>query len=351
MDIKLQETGRGEKLTALLSNEILGLLILPTEACNFRCSYCYEDHTQGRMSERTVSALKKFIRKRLPTLRHLSLSWFGGEPLLAKDIMLDILRFVQQEIDGRADISTASSVTTNGYLLNSSTLHDLVAAGITDYQISLDGPPEIHNRSRLRADGSGTFDRIWSNLMTIRDSQLPVNVLLRVHIDADTRLKMEPLLELLRKELIHDDRFTFFFRPLSKLGSPNDNKLSVISKEDESAVGAELEKALGANRFKRMRDVSMCYAAHANRLVIRANGDIAKCTVVLYDERNKVGTLRPDGTLEMIPARLTPWIRGIASLDPKVLACPWRGFPENKHDSPQAAAASSACEAPAASRL
>jgi uncharacterized protein len=320
----------------------MGLVIFPTEACDFRCTYCYEDHAPEKMSERTVLALKQFLRNRLPTLHQINVSWFGGEPLLAKDIMLDICGFIQHEIAGRTDFIFASSATTNGYLLDSSTLRELFAAGITDYQISLDGPPEIHNRSRIRADGSGTFDRIWSNLMTIRDSKLPVKVLLRIHIDDDTRLKMEPLLDLLRKELIHDDRFTVFFRVVSKLGGANDHLLNAIPEEDELAVVAELEKTLGGGKFMRKSDYEMCYASHANQLVIRANGDIAKCTVALYDERNKVGSLRPDGTLEMIPARLTPWIRGIASMDAKELACPWHGFPENSLNTPQGAAASSA---------
>jgi uncharacterized protein len=164
--------------------------------------------------------------------------------------------------------------------------------------------------------------------MAIRGSKLPVKVLLRVHLDGVTRFQMEPLLELLRNELIHDDRFTFYFRIVSKLGGPNDHLLNTISIKDEPSVVAELESSLGGGRFKHMSDDSMCYAAHANQLLIRANGDIAKCTVALYDQRNKVGSLRPDGTLAMIPSRLTPWIRGITDMNSKALACPWRDLPE-----------------------
>jgi len=74
------------------------------------------------MNERTVSAFKEFLRKRLPTLRRVHVSWFGGEPLLAKDIMLDVSRFIQREVAGRIDLSFSSAATTNGYLLNLPTL-------------------------------------------------------------------------------------------------------------------------------------------------------------------------------------------------------------------------------------
>jgi uncharacterized protein len=317
------------KLSSLLSNEFLGLMILPTEACNFRCKYCYERHPPGRMSDRTVAALKSFLEQRLPSLQSVNVSWFGGEPLIAKDIVVDVCRFIQHRIEGRKDITFASSATTNGYLLDAPTLKALVEAGVTEYQISLDGPPEIHNQTRVRADGAGTFERIWTNLIAIRNSNLPVKVMLRIHLTQESRFGMEPLLALLRAQILHDHRFTVFFRVVSKLGGENDHLLNAIPEDDEAAVVAELEHALGGERFKHKSDFPMCYAAHANQFVIRANGDIAKCTVALYDERNKIGSLRADGTLEIVSSRLTPWIRGIATLDADQLACPWRDFPVN----------------------
>jgi len=42
----------------------------------------------------------------------------------------------------------------------------------------------------------------------------------------------------------------------------------------------------------------ICYASKANSLVIRADGRIAKCTVALNDERNHIGDLKPDGSLD-----------------------------------------------------
>ena len=47
------------------SNKQLLLTILPTEGCNFRCEYCYEEHKQNKMSEETQEALIKFVRKNL----------------------------------------------------------------------------------------------------------------------------------------------------------------------------------------------------------------------------------------------------------------------------------------------
>jgi uncharacterized protein len=64
--------------------------LLPTEDCNFRCTYCYEDFAIGRMSRATIEAVKKLIESRVPKLRALTIGWFGGEPLIAKDIVMEI---------------------------------------------------------------------------------------------------------------------------------------------------------------------------------------------------------------------------------------------------------------------
>lgn len=37
------EADVGRKMLRALDNRILKLTVLPTEKCNFRCTYCYED--------------------------------------------------------------------------------------------------------------------------------------------------------------------------------------------------------------------------------------------------------------------------------------------------------------------
>lgn len=44
-----------------LDNRILKLTVLPTEKCNFRCSYCYEDSVRGIMPRKVVDGLKALL--------------------------------------------------------------------------------------------------------------------------------------------------------------------------------------------------------------------------------------------------------------------------------------------------
>ena len=68
----------------------LELILLPTEKCNFRCRYCYEDFKIGKMTSRVVNAVKSLLHNRVSTLDRLDIGWFGGEPLLASEIVRDI---------------------------------------------------------------------------------------------------------------------------------------------------------------------------------------------------------------------------------------------------------------------
>ena len=310
-----------------VSNKHFELIILPTEKCNFRCTYCYENFAAGKMKPEIISAIKKLLQQRASYLETLSLSWFGGEPLVAKNIVLEIAEYAKHLASEHPQLSYSGGMTTNGYLLDYETANALANVGVRRYQISLDGPREIHNKTRVRADGNGTFDRIWTNLLAIRDSSLPVSILLRIHFSAETFQLLNPLIEDLKKEFLPDPRFLFFFKSIGRWGGEKDNAIKVLSlKKKERAIKSLQTKLFGENLDSPQNlsepDNYVCYASRSNSLVIRSNGDVAKCTVALYDDRNKVATLQPDGTLKLIPGRLAPWLRGMETLDFDTLGCP-----------------------------
>jgi len=78
------------KIFYALRDDVLNLTILPTEQCNFRCFYCYESFKLGKMSKETSDSILKLVQKRASTLKILTIGWFGGEPLMAKDIVLSL---------------------------------------------------------------------------------------------------------------------------------------------------------------------------------------------------------------------------------------------------------------------
>jgi uncharacterized protein len=320
------------------SNSVLHLVILPTEGCNFRCVYCYEDFALSRMSPSVVSGVERLLTARFPELERLDVSWFGGEPLLASDIMVTILEHVAELRANHPETAFVSDVTTNAYQLDGELLRRLVGLGVQTFQITLDGTGPAHDLKRRRADGRGTFDVIWSNLMTMRASDVPFEAMLRLHVDRTNREDMARLLDECGGAFRDDPRFAFFIRPLSRLGGAQDARLPSLDTREAPEVLAALKNhaiGLGLRLWEGANAEPVCYAARPNSLVIRADGRINKCTVALRDPRNTVGHLHADGTVSLDRDAMLPWIRGMWTGRRTDLVCPFSGLKASAEPLPE----------------
>jgi uncharacterized protein len=323
----------GDELGTWLRNDVLHLILLPTEHCNFRCTYCYEDFLVGRMAAPTIEGVKRLIDRRIDGLAALTISWFGGEPLLAVSVVEEISQHIVTLANAHPQLHYNGDMTTNGYFLDVPMLERLVRLGIRFFQVSLDGPEAVHDRTRIRADGSGSFRRIWANLVAVRETSEPISMLLRVHLTPENLPLMPEFLAELRETFLADPRFRVLLKPVERLGGPNDEIMMVVPSDDRDRIMTELEAALlqGAADSQRLYPApEICYASRPNSFLIRANGNIGKCTVGLTDPANNIGRLSADGLLEIDNARLRPWLRGWATLDSQSLGCPYGGLVETR---------------------
>lgn len=360
-----------ENLRSALHPKILSLIILPTEKCNFRCTYCYETFEIGKMKRPTIDGIKKLIDARIQrqTIDRLSLAWFGGEPTLALEIIYEISEYAKHYHDEGKLKGMSGDLTTNGYLLNPETLSRLVALRQSTFQISLDGYGVGHDATRKYASGKGTFDTIWRNLLDAHKTDLDFKITLRLHQTEENDASMQKLVDEICIQLKGDRRFSIFFKMIENLGGPNSASISrmgldkatqrvrklagqlqeagfkasasldgpesskgdfeAIEKQSASVVPSEAISTLGppaqaAAGFGGY----ICYASKPNSLLIRADGRVGKCTVFLDDARNTIGQLNADGTVTIDNALLKIWTRGFSSLDPLELGCPAMNLPK-----------------------
>ena len=182
-------------ILSALNPKHFNLIVLPTERCNFRCAYCYEDFSVSRMSLAIQKGLKTLVQSRAKEgMSYLSVEYFGGEPLIAEQIVFDLARTFQR-LSTQFGFTYRSSMTTNGYKLTLPTFEKLVNFGVTTYQITLDGPLEVHDQTRVLANGRGTFKTIWNNLLAIRDSVIDAHIILRIHCLPTTLKTVRDLLK------------------------------------------------------------------------------------------------------------------------------------------------------------
>ena len=130
------------------------------------------------MTPDTINRLISFI-KSYQDVRHLSIAWYGGEPLLAFEVICDLM----EKIDDLDLVFEGSGLITNGYLLDSEKISRLNNLKITSVQITLDGPEEVHDKRRFLSGGGPTFRRIMENVDNLMNSSYEGVCTIRVNID------------------------------------------------------------------------------------------------------------------------------------------------------------------------
>ena len=199
--VRLMEL-RYRRNAACFDTSHVGLTICPTLACNYACPYCFE-HSQDDatvMDERTIEALLAFIRMH-EGARHLAVSWYGGEPTLAFDVIETLSeRFIALFPD-----YGGASLVTNGHLLDQDKIERLDDLRITSVQITLDGAAATHDRRRMLRGGGATYERILDNIDLLMASSWKGRCTLRVNVDKANRPEYATLQQGLLERYKHDN--------------------------------------------------------------------------------------------------------------------------------------------------
>lgn len=291
----------------------LHLIILPTEDCNFRCVYCYESFLRGEMPVEIRDGIRRFV-ERQDNLRRLDVAWFGGEPFLAADVVIELTEWFQNYTQQR-DITFAGTATTNGSLLTPDVADRVIPLGVTHFQITLDGIAADHDTRRVGRHGEKTFQSIVDNLRYLRDSKHDFTVMLRHNFDPDSLQRLDQYISLIKEEFGGDSRFKTHWEAIGQWGGPNDESLTVCEGRSGPRAILDARRAAAEAGFqdetllKELQpEGSVCYAASPRSFVVGSDGALYKCTVELdYHDRNKVGTLQPDGVMDLDWRKMALW--------------------------------------------
>jgi uncharacterized protein len=152
------------------SRRFTAIMVLNLD-CNLACGYCFEEGVRGKraMSPETADLLVEMIeREHIAKGRKVSLDFYGGEPLLS----IDSIRSISTRLRNASEVKGLPfefSLVTNGTLLTRSLAQELAGLGMHGVKITLDGPREVHDRSRPFVSGKGSFDIIVKNILEVMD--------------------------------------------------------------------------------------------------------------------------------------------------------------------------------------
>ena len=185
-----------------------GYTILPTTGCNARCFYCYEkDMKPVTMTPETVEQTIRFI---LGTHRKqpVSLSWFGGEPLLCPGIIDRICEGLRA-----AGVEYVSGMVTNGSLITSGIIGKMAGDWkLGNIQVSMDGCAEDYAARKRYLSSRDEYPAVLEAISAMAEAGIDVQI--RCNVDPDNWSRIPRFIEELRTGLRQREKIGIDFVPL-----------------------------------------------------------------------------------------------------------------------------------------
>jgi len=291
----------------------LAITIVPTYECNFACPYCYERDLRGRYDKYTWDAVVDYLKTVEGNYKVISLTFYGGEPLLEQN---EIFRFLDKVKSDHIQLyhKLHLSMVTNGYLLTKNVVDRFKEHNLQGVQITIDGNQNQHNERRPHKINRDSYQRIIENIKYAVQS-FSINI--RMNLDKNNS---NTDIQRLMNELDIPD------------GHPNLTIYSgrlIVEEEKEMFHGyspvefskchlEQYHKAMNANaqyyslsELKLEPTETVCMADLCDSLVILPDGNITNCWNNLSSDeeisRNHIGAIQ-NGKLILYPYKIANWL-------------------------------------------
>lgn len=301
------------------ASPLIRLVIAPTLACNFGCSYCFEQQESQRgkksqknhkiqenqnknnvkrvfMPENMQQALLNYIEKEVKTGKSLFVTWYGGEPLLAKEIIFDLSQRIIA-ITEKNKVDYSAGMVTNGYLISKDpeTAENFKKSRIKFVHITLDGPREVHDSRRMLKGSKGpTFDRILEGIKLLKANDIEVYI--RVNLDRSNLESINRLLETLKDNNL-SDMFIYLGQVIPYTAGCKSYESACMLTEEFSKINQAFSKSLNLMEFETgrvsfyPRFARACDANRENAFVVDPDGDIYKCWTEIGNKEASIGRI------------------------------------------------------------
>lgn len=196
------------KINKSEQNTIPNFLMIPTFACNLNCKYCYEQtyeinnvkpEDELQIVDKQIAFIKETLKNNINESNKafnnndVKITLMGGEPLLSSK--KDLLTYIFKEVKS---CGFGINIITNGYDLEHF-IDEIKKYQVEFIQITLDGPPSIHNKRRIKHNGEGSFNKIINNIKLAIDHH--IKVVIRVNVDNENLQELPELAEIITNQI------------------------------------------------------------------------------------------------------------------------------------------------------
>jgi uncharacterized protein len=288
-------------------NNGFGLTIIPTYNCNFACDYCYERRDLHALPSKDGAVMPPDVYRRLVKLCETEIkdkcgfgvTWYGGEPLLARDTIENLTSEFLRICEERHCDYHAGMIT-NGYLLTPETLELMARWRISFVQVTVDGPSSVHDTRRPLTSGGPTYEKIMANLAHVTENS-SIRIGLRVNIDKRNAASIPDLLCDLKKRGLHrQSNLHLHFGQVSAYTAACRNIAAhcMVSTEFSEFMVEAFKTAVNLGfhiATYPQRQISSCGAVSPRSLVVEPNGNLQTCWNTVGNEETIIGALSDNG--------------------------------------------------------
>ncbi len=257
--------------------------ILPTLCCNARCTYCFqEDMPKTGMTNETVRDTLRFILNDCGG-KKVTLSWFGGEPLLRQDVIDRISAGIRD-----AGIDYKGLMVTNGSLITPETIEKMMDLWrLERIQISMDGAEEDYIARKRYLHCRDDYHNVIEAVD--RMSENGISVQIRSNVDENNIDGVPRFLNDLSAGIEHKENVSVYLSPLHEVMRKEQHRViwpAILSLE-ESIRSAGF--TVLSERFNHALPTYHCLADAAG-IVIAPNGDLYCCES--FSNESRIGSVR-----------------------------------------------------------
>ncbi|MVT12297.1 radical SAM/SPASM domain-containing protein [Chitinophaga tropicalis] len=296
------------------------LIVNPTMNCNFSCWYCYENHEKkSKITDEVIDKIELLLENiftQNPKLEKLSLSFFGGEPLLFYNKMSELMKKAKAITD-KYGKELLISITSNGLLIDQEIIEELKGYNVGGFQITLDGNREKHDLVRFVSKSKGSYDKIIANVKALARNGFVIT--LRINFTKENLIGLEDVIDDLADLTVEEKKMISLSmqKVFQEPGTPELVESVAIFKEYAKKNHIHHRSAVLADTVR-----SSCYADKKNEAVINYNGDVYKCNARDFNQKNKEGVLNEKGEIiwnEQHNKRLIPKLTNKPCLECSIL--------------------------------
>jgi uncharacterized protein len=307
-----------------LSNSKLTFVLPLTQSCNLSCSYCYQVlHGEFRgdaarkldgWTDEKIQQVAQFAAQQIRDngYRELRVRWYGGEPLVRPDIFAKFTDALL-EVCQAAGVPLTGHIVTNGVLLDEQKAVLLHRAGVDRLEISLDGPPEAHNKLRPTAKGGDSYEAVLNAIKFAADRFR--TVIFRTNVHSQNVNLLEDWLRGIGDQV----RNRRIFMKFKLVEGDATNRLSYDAFCQHLVGVYSVARELGLNLIETKLNTETCPAIKRSYYIIESDMRVFKCPQNLGTDYN-VGTIDSDGGFHDTE-RLRHWVDFRVQNDAECTTC------------------------------